>query len=213
MSEPRPFQLRLAKLEIGYGTHRIAGPLDRTLDSGAVHVLTGPNGSGKSTLLRTILGILPPLRGAVGGLDGRTASYVPQLATLDTGFPVTVEEVVGTGLRRRGPRRAARERIRAALAEVGMAQAQRRPFSRLSGGQAQRVLLARALCADAELVALDEPTAGLDDAAAASVWDLLSNLAARGRMVLVVTHDLQRCHAERHPVLVLDGGTLLERAG
>jgi len=158
----------------------------------------GPNGGGKTTLLRLILGTARPTAGEVrvfGGSPERARSrvgYVPQYARFDPLFPVTVLDVVrmgrvgnfAAGPYRRGDREAAEE----ALVTVGLTDLRRRPFAALSGGQRQRVLIARALAVHPELLLLDEPTANVDRAATAKLYELLVELARR-LTILLVSHD------------------------
>jgi zinc transport system ATP-binding protein len=171
---------------------------------GDVLGLIGPNGAGKTTLLRVLLGLLTPARGAVR-LFGRAPAalrdwgrlgYVPQRTTLDPGLPATVSEVVELGLvARRGWLRpidaGARRRVGEALEQVGMAGQASARAGALSVGQQQRVLIARALVSDPELLVLDEPTGGVDPDAQESVYALLRRLNRERRVtVILVSHDV-----------------------
>ena len=191
--------------------------LDRVgFDLGAGHFLAivGPNGAGKSTLVKVALGLLRPQRGhaAVFGADAGDVpdriGYVPQLKTFDRSFPATAVELVVTGLRRSWPARpsrAERDRAVSALADVGASGLADRGLPRLSGGELQRVYLARALVREPDLVLLDEPATGVDYLAEHDLYDLLERYQARsGATVAMVTHDLAaaRYHASR--VLVLN---------
>jgi zinc transport system ATP-binding protein len=165
----------------------------------------GPNGSGKSTLLRVVLGLSKPIRGTVQvfgkpreklGVDVQRIGYVPQLSTLDRSFPVRAGEVVlmgrygRIGLMRR-PGRGDREAARHALEQVGMSEFSERQIGRLSGGQLQRILVARALAAEPELLLLDEPTTGIDATTTESLYDLINKLNKDlGLTIILVSHDL-----------------------
>ena len=195
-------------LEIGYGRERVAGPLHDVWHHGSLIALTGPNGAGKTTLLRTLLGFLRPLAGEMARLDRVRVGYVPQLTRFEDGFPVTVDEVLGTARAAAG--RPTSERRDRALIEVDMAAQRHRKFFELSGGQRQRVLLARALVGDADLIALDEPTAGVDGESAEAIWKLLRRTVDGGRSVVVVTHDLHRLPEYADRILVLDRGVMRE---
>ncbi|MEW6428653.1 MAG: ABC transporter ATP-binding protein [Thermodesulfobacteriota bacterium] len=161
--------------------------------------VVGPNGGGKTTLVKIILGLLPADTGTVRlfGLPPAAAilrvGYVPQYVHLDLQFPVTVLDVVLMGRLGLhfggGYRRDDRQLAMAALAEMQLADLARRPFAQLSGGQRQRVLIARALAATSEMLILDEPTAYIDAAAEANLFEKLTELNRR-LTVLVVTHDL-----------------------
>jgi zinc transport system ATP-binding protein len=160
----------------------------------------GPNGGGKTTLLKLLLGFLKPQKGSVEilGKSPKLAreqiGYVPQISHLDRQFPITVLEVVMMGCLDKSPWRSytqnAREKAKLALQEVGMLDFQNHPFGTLSGGQAQRTLIARALVSKPTILLLDEPTASVDASAEESIYKLLEHL--KGTMtILMVTHDLQ----------------------
>jgi zinc transport system ATP-binding protein len=160
----------------------------------------GPNGGGKTTLLKLLLGFLKPQKGSLEilGESPKTArekmGYVPQISHLDRQFPITVLEVVMMGCLDKSPwhsyTKDAKEKARAALEEVGMLDFHDHSFGTLSGGQAQRVLIARALVSKPTILLLDEPTASVDASAEESIYKLLEHL--KGTMtILMVTHDLQ----------------------
>ena len=166
--------------------------------------IIGPNGGGKTTLLRVMLGLLAPSGGDVrlfGELIERfdawhRLGYVPQRAVFDPALPATVEEVVTTGLAPHGrlfrrPSRAERERVGSALAFAGMDRLSAARIGRLSVGQQQRVLIARALVTDPEILFLDEPTGGVDPDAQANFYALLHTLNhQRGVTLVLVSHEL-----------------------
>jgi zinc/manganese transport system ATP-binding protein len=196
-------------LSIGYGRQTVARDLEAQLSGGELILLTGPNGSGKTTLLRTLIGLQRPLAGRVIRGGDRVVGYVPQLGAFDPGFPIAVGEVVAMGLTRRP--RSPSTRVLEALAQVGLDARIRHPFFALSGGQRQRVLVARALVADAEILALDEPTAGVDEQSAKDLWRLLRATAFDGRLVLVATHDVDAARPFAHRMFRLEDGALSER--
>lgn len=176
--------------------------------------LIGPNGGGKTTLLRVIMGLVRPARGRVRVLGaapdavrGRVA-YVPQYARFDLGFPIRVIDVVQMGrLRGRhlvpGLRAADRRIAAAALERLGIAGLARRMVGELSGGQLQRVLIARALAVRAEILILDEPTASLDVQSAAAFYDLLAGLAEQ-MTVILTSHDVGEVAAQVRDVACLN---------
>ena len=180
-----------------------------TFEAGAGQIVgvLGPNGGGKTTLFRALLGELPIRRGELT-LPGRLA-YVPQTERTRLDFPVSAYDVVLMGAYARTPwwrrlGRAERERARAALARVGLADRASAVFGSLSGGQRQRVLIARALVQDARVLLLDEPLSGVDAVSAARIEALFAELRAEGRALLVATHDVALAR-EYDDVLCLHG--------
>ena len=186
--------LRLGAANLGYRRrHPVLAGVELELRAGEFVGLEGPNGSGKSTLLRTLLGLLPPLTGELERAPVRIG-YVPQRERLDILFPLSVREVVELGARRRpGP-----ERVLAALEAVGLGAEARAPFSRLSGGQRQRVLLARALVSEPELLALDEPTVGVDEESLERIESVLATQHAAGTTLVLVSHDAALLRRSAH---------------
>src|SRR3989441_9588973 len=166
--------LALRDVSLGYEGRPILKGVTLTVEPGEFCALLGPNGAGKTTLLRGMLGLLPVLPGRIEyGFDRRTSppGYVPQRESLDPIFPLTVLEVVlmGTFARLRPLQPAGRHQHRLAaecLAQVGLEAIAKQPFWALSGGQKERILIARALAAEPRLLLLDEPTAGVDPPAA-----------------------------------------------
>lgn len=164
----------------------------------------GPNGGGKTTLLKLIMGFLSPDSGKIEvfgqpagsqPLGSIPLAYVPQAMRFDRDFPISVEEVVLSGLLSHLPWYGAfhkrdKEAVALALDEVGLSEYSRSAFGTLSGGQAQRVLIARALVSRPRLLLLDEPTASVDSKAEADIYAILKRL--KGQMtILMVTHDLK----------------------
>jgi zinc transport system ATP-binding protein len=185
------------------GGRPILRGIDLTVSAGEVVAILGANGSGKSTLVRTMMGLVPTVRGSVE-LFGTPlprfkqhdrVGFVPQRATAAGGVPAKVYEVVSSGRlsrRRIGApvRRADRQMIRAAIGAVGLADRTHDSVSTLSGGQQQRVLIARALAGEPELLVLDEPTAGVDLLSQQTFADVLRALIGRGITIVLVAHEM-----------------------
>ncbi len=164
--------------------------------------LVGPSGAGKSTLLKSILGITPVLSGSISvagkTINGRApdeVGYVPQIETVDWDFPVTVEQVVAMGLYRKSTRlpwltREERRIIRELLNQLNIGHYADRQIKMLSGGEQQRVFLARALVSNPRLLILDEPTSGVDVKTQHAILHLLGELNRKGVTILLTTHDL-----------------------
>jgi zinc transport system ATP-binding protein len=167
--------------------------------------IVGPNGSGKSTLLRGLLGILAPASGSVTRRSGLRVGYVPQKLQIDRTLPLTVRRFLSLPVRR-SPAEA-----QAALARVGLPDVADRQMTDLSGGQFQRVLLARALLVRPELLVLDEPTQGLDQPGEAAFYRLIAEVRAEtGAAVLMVSHDLHVVMSASDRVICLNGHVCCE---
>lgn len=192
--------------------------------------IVGPNGGGKTTLVKLILGLLRPKRGQVrifGKSPGEVRSrigYMPQHARLDPLFPASVLDValmgrLGNGTRFGPVRPADRQAALQALADVGLDDLATRSFSSLSGGQVRRLLIARALACQPEILILDEPTANLDPRAEQELYTILRGIGER-MTILLASHDLayvtkysgrvlcvnRKVHV--HPTAELDAGVL-----
>ncbi|MDZ7339096.1 MAG: metal ABC transporter ATP-binding protein [candidate division KSB1 bacterium] len=204
-------------LGVRFGEHVALSNVTLTIPENAFVAIVGPNGGGKSTLLKVLLGLLPPSTGTVR-IWGRSPEevppewigYVPQVKTMDRSFPALSVELVMTGLIRRWPWRSAR-RVRqeamAALERVGAAHLAQRPLAKLSGGELQRVCLARSMVRRPRLVMLDEPATGIDAIGEADMYYMLEAYQQdSGATLLMVTHDWHA--ATHHADLVL----LLNRA-
>jgi zinc transport system ATP-binding protein len=160
----------------------------------------GPNGGGKTTLLKLLMGFLKAQKGTIEILGESPKSarqqigYVPQVSNLDRQFPITVLDVVMMGCLDKSIWRSyipgAREKARQALTEVGLLDFEHHAFGTLSGGQAQRVLIARALVGNPSILFLDEPTASVDPSAEENIYQILQHLK-RKMTIVMVTHDLQ----------------------
>jgi zinc/manganese transport system ATP-binding protein len=191
-------QIIFRDVTLGYDRHPAVHHLDGEVAQGALLAVVGPNGAGKSTLFRGLAGILKPLSGAIdlGGLDIRDIAYLPQSADIDRTFPISVFDLVGTGLWRTtgffgGMGKTARDKIIQALAAVGLNGFENRAIGTLSGGQMQRMLFARALLQDARLIVLDEPFNAIDAKTSADLLALVKRWHGEGRTVLAALHDME----------------------
>lgn len=195
--------IELRHVSFGYADRAVVRSIDLDVRPGEVVALLGPNGSGKSTLVRGLLGLTDQLGGEatvlgqpLRDLSGRyRIGYVPQRHTLSGSVRATVEEVVAVGrLPHQGwfVRRTPQDRraITEALELVGLAERAGDDVSTLSGGQQRRVLIARALAAEPDLLIMDEPTAGVDEASQRVLAEVLRRLTASGRTLLIVTHEV-----------------------
>jgi ABC-type Mn2+/Zn2+ transport system ATPase subunit len=202
-----------------YGRRVALDDVSLTVRRGSLLAVIGPNGAGKSTLLKLIAGLIRPTSGSLSVLGGppgsaaKSVAYLPQAEAVDWEVPVPVGEVVMMGRYARlgfgrEPGSTDRERVSAALATVGMADAADRQIGALSGGQRRRVFLARAIAADPELYLLDEPVTGVDPRTQEELMDVLEAEARAGKTVIATTHDLI-CAAQRFQEAAFLNGRLV----
>lgn len=213
-----PPVIELQHLNFSYVNADVLRNVSFQVDAGEFVGIIGPNGGGKTTLLKLLMGFLRPTSGKLE-LFGHPPSsilkqiaYVPQGLHFDRQFPISVIELVLSGRLSKLPwygvysdqdRKAASK----ALEQVGLLDFQNKPFGSLSGGQAQRALIARALVSEPQLLLLDEPTASIDSQAQAIIYSILKEL--RGTMtIMMVTHDLKAAIDIVERVLCVQGGVL-----
>jgi iron complex transport system ATP-binding protein len=213
--------LEARDLDYGYPKHRVGAALSLTLAPGEVLCLLGPNGSGKTTLLKTLLGLLPPLGGAVR-LEGQELArwsareratrlaYVPQAAESYFDFSLLETVEMGRSVHRGAfarPGRRDREAAQHALQKLGIAALAQQPIHRVSGGERQLALIARALATEARMLVMDEPTASLDFGNQSRVLEEIARLRNAGIGILLCSHDPD------HAFQVADRVVLLQRGG
>jgi zinc transport system ATP-binding protein len=203
-------------LSVYYGQTPALAGVCLDVSDGEYLGIMGPNGGGKSTLLKTILGLIPATSGTVQvygkepGKNRAVVGYVPQFAALDKRFPITVLEVVLTGRLKRGLSpffrysEQDRDLARELLEKVGMEGLANRQISGLSGGEFQKMLIARALAVNPRLLLLDEPTASVDAVSRDQIYALLAKLN-QDRTIILVTHDLMAISSQVHRLACLNG--------
>jgi zinc transport system ATP-binding protein len=199
--------VRLKGLTLQLGEQTVLQNVDFAVESGEIVTIVGPNGSGKSTLLRAVIGALAPSSGTVARKPGLRVGYVPQKLHIDPTLPLTVRRFLDL------PRRVADGQADTALNEAGAGALTARQMAELSGGQFQRVLLARALLNMPELLILDEATQGLDQPGSAAFYQTIANLRDHlGCAVLMVSHELHVVMAASDRVICLNGHICCEGA-
>ncbi|MGF3065867.1 metal ABC transporter ATP-binding protein [Facklamia sp. P13055] len=214
--------IQIKHLNVDYFGHKALVDVNLDIPFGYSEGIIGPNGAGKSTLMKAMLGIIPSSgKVTYNGEDIknklRKIAYVPQKSDLDLTFPITVEDTVLTGtypnlpLFKR-PGKKEREIVDYCLEQVVIEDIRKKQISNLSGGQLQRVFIARALAQQAEVFFLDEPFVGIDLKSENIIVDILRQLRSDGKSVLVVHHDLHEVQSYFDRLLILNKSVIAEGA-
>lgn len=207
MNEPSEPVFEAEHVTHRFGDEVVLDDVSFVARAGEVLCVVGPNGAGKSTLVRIALGLLVPTEGRVI-VRGGPIGYVPQRKVLPKGFPARVEELIVANLRGRWPWRirvGERERTLRALDAVGASGLYGKPLAALSGGELQRVFLARALVLEPKLLVLDEPETGVDTEGRREIVELLHRLSCDAAFAaILVSHHPEVVARMAHRVLYLD---------
>ena len=201
--------VRLDNLTVSYRQHPALHHVSGHFARGSLTAVVGPNGSGKSTLLKSLMGLLPCAPGCIRVAARRERiAYLPQLAEIDRGFPMAVRDCVLLGCwpvqgAWGGIGAAQLQRVDAALDAVGLTGFGARPIGSLSSGQLQRVMFARLLVQDAELILLDEPFNAMDSKTTATLLALVRRWHGEARTVVAVLHDDDQVRAHFPQTLLL----------
>ncbi len=212
---PDPTSIKVDGLSVSYDRKRVLSNIYLNIEAGYVYGVIGPNGAGKSTLFKSILGLIDPNAGDIEVLGKditdvrKKVAYVPQRDDVDWQFPATVYDIVNMG---RYPFKSIFERLNKkdheivmeSMELVGITHLKDRQIGALSGGQQQRVFIARALCQQADVFLLDEPFVGIDITTEETIIKILKELAAQGKTLLVVHHDLSTVESYFHRVILLN---------
>jgi tungstate transport system ATP-binding protein len=200
-------------VEILAGVFPILDRISINISPGAPTVLIGPNGSGKTTLLRAAMGLIPPSRGRItwGGHEAlppirRAIMFQRPMMLRRTAAGNIAYALAAAGI----PRAKREERIAELLSLVGLRGLEGRPARRLSGGEQQRISLARALARDPAVLFLDEPTASLDPAATGAIEDIIRAVGARGVKIVIATHDLGEAKRIAGEIVLMHRGSVIE---
>ncbi len=192
--------LEARALTVTMGGRPVLNRVGLTVHAGEIVTLIGPNGAGKTTLVRAVLGLTPPTAGEVWRMPGLRVGYMPQRLNIDATLPLTVRRFLSLW------RPVTPDRVDMMLARTGVAHLADSPVQAVSGGELQRVLLARALLSEPHLLVLDEPDQGVDVHGQAELFDRIEELRrSHGCGVLLVSHDLHTVMARADKVVCLNG--------
>jgi len=202
-------------LSVQFGDYQILSDIHLSIAENSFMAIVGPNGAGKSTFIKVLLGLVLPSGGEVSILGHpprevppEIVGYVPQMKTMDRSFPAVAIELVLTGITRRWPwrlRKAEQSRALVALEQVGASHLAQRPLGRLSGGELQRVCLARSIVRQPRLVILDEPATGIDRVGEADMYRMLEAYQKNnGAPLIMLTHDWHAATHHADQVLLLN---------
>lgn len=205
--------VELNSLSLGYNKHTVIKNLSLSIDEHDFICIVGPNGSGKTTLVRGILGLLKPRHGSINFSDGLAQNfigYMPQESTVDPNFPASVFEIVLSGTLNRQTnllpfyKQSAKNTALNSLRMLHIEKLKDSSFADLSGGQKQKVLLARALTATTKLLILDEPSNNLDYKSKKELYELVKDLHDKQNIaIIMVTHDLDHDNLLGNKILSL----------
>jgi len=209
--------LKVHNLTVAYSDTPVFTDVAVNFNAGKITGIIGPNGAGKSTMIKAMLGLIKVRTGTVD-FDGRTLkqvrkqiAYVEQRKDIDLTFPINVFDVVLTGTYGRlglfrEPSKADRQRCQDALDQLGLSEFAQRQISQLSGGQLQRVFVARAIVQDASIIIMDEPFVGIDLQSETVIMRLLHQWRDEGKTVIVVHHDLNKVNHYFDELVILNHG-------
>lgn len=205
--------IEIKNLTVAYGENIALEDLNLNIEVGSLMALVGPNGAGKSTLIKTILKFLKQITGEIK-INAKTLAYVPQRNSVDWDFPTTLFDVVEMGCYGRvglfkRVNKEEKQKVLKAIEQVGMLEFKDRQISELSGGQQQRAFIARALVQEADIYLMDEPFQGVDSTTERSIVEILKQLKAEGKTIIVVHHDLQTVPAYFESVALINKAVIV----
>lgn len=199
MSRDASLLVSVKEVSLSLQGKRILDQVDLAVHRSEIVTLIGPNGAGKSTLIRVVLGLIKPDRGEVYLAPHTRVGYMPQRLTIDPVLPLTVRRFLTLA------QRCSRARLEEVLREVGAARLIDSPLQNLSGGETQRVLLARAMLRNPDLLILDEPVQGVDVTGQEELYRLIGQIRSRhGCAILMISHDLHMVMSATDRVLCLN---------
>lgn len=202
--------IEIKNLTLAYGSNVVLKNVNISIDKGDFICIVGPNGSGKSTLIKSILGLIKPVKGEIKyhDLKQNFIGYMPQETRVDSNFPASVNEIVLSGtlnsLKSLSYTKEEKNKALIALKLLGIDNILNESFRELSGGQRQKVLLARSLCATSKLLILDEPSNNLDVKSKKDLYKVVKDLNEKqGITIIMITHDLDHDNLIGNKILSL----------
>ncbi len=209
--------IEVTDLSFSYGENPVLENVSFTIMQGEFVGIIGSNGAGKSTLLKLLLGLLDPVSGSISFKEDKSKiGYVEQNASRKSNFPATAEEIVLSGLWSkigfmRFPKKEHREAVQKALEAVEMQDYAKRMMGKMSGGQQQRIMIARVLVNSPRVLILDEPTNGIDLKSSEALYELLMHLNKKhGLTIILVSHDIKRVSKITERLLCLNENSINE---
>ncbi|MDR3241894.1 MAG: metal ABC transporter ATP-binding protein [Lactobacillaceae bacterium] len=213
----RRWSVEIKNLTVSYGSNVVFKNLDVGFERARMTGIIGPNGAGKSTLIKSSLGLIAKKQGEITHGDVELSAqpekiaYVEQRAALDLSFPINVFDVILTGTYGRlglfhKPGVKEQKAVQSALEQLELVEFAQRQIGELSGGQLQRVFVARAIVQDAEVVILDEPFVGIDMASEAIIVRILKQWSESGKTIIVVHHDLNKVKTYFDNLVIMNHG-------
>lgn len=203
---PSPQIIKLCDVSMVRDNRTILQNVNFEVNKGDFVAITGPNGGGKTTLLRLILGLLSPTGGSITRSQNLSVGYLPQKNAIDSHFPISVTEVIASGLlaQRNISSDERNRRVDETLNLIRLTELRNSPIGRISGGQLQRALLGRAIISNPELLVLDEPLSYIDKHFEPHLYDIIADIAKKAT-VLLVSHEMSTISAMANRHLIVDG--------
>lgn len=198
----KPALIKLSDVSFKRGRRTILSDINLSIRRGDFVAITGPNGGGKTTLIRIILGLLKPTGGNVERLmQNLRISYLPQKSRVDSNYPISVSEVIASGMPARTDN--PESRVGDMLRLVELTEHARKPIGVLSGGQLQRVLLARAIISKPEVLVLDEPLSYIDKHFEKRIYEIIGSIADH-TTIIMVSHEITTAASMANRHLIVD---------
>ena len=209
--------IEVKDLKIGYEGHIVLDKVNFNIEDGEFVVVVGSNGAGKTTLIKALLGLVKPVSGSINfnGLKQEFIGYMPQETKVDSNFPASVFEIVLSGTLNKTLFYTKKEKKLAldSLKLLGISNLKDKSFQELSGGQRQKVLLARSLCSTEKLLILDEPSNNLDRESKKDLYEIIQELNKKHNItIIMITHDLDHGNLIGNKIIFVTDGTVISES-